>query len=160
MLLDANPCSSNPDRMAWARSRVMESPYISPICESSSLYPLNVSVPPKISHRHLTAPLYSEVSFEAVLSPKIIFTGSPLSGRRTTFPARLIIFCFNSTVYSVTTFQKSHVSETMEIIPEGYIDEIRRSNVSISDSSVPIHITECSVAGTEQPIVSFSEFAL
>ena len=78
-------------------------------------------------------------------------TGSPESGRITNLPSLLNISSFNCGKYSVHTFHKSHVSLTTDKMPVGYSFN-NLLNVSISPSFWPIHITECSVAGTLAPI--------
>ncbi|MNJ74455.1 hypothetical protein D3C77_713930 [compost metagenome] len=60
---------------------------------------------------------------------------------------------------SVTTCQKSQVSDTTDTMPAGYTCVTRRRMVSISPSLLPRHMTECSVAGTEPPTSSRSESA-
>ena len=123
-------------------------------------------VPPKISQRSSITPLsdgcllscafLSSLDFHfLVLIPQIISTGSPESGLTTSLPSLARIWSFNNGKYSVHTFHRSHVSYTTERIPSGYNDS-NLEKVSISLSLVPIHMTECSVAGTLAPIRPFA----
>jgi len=96
----------------------------------------------------------------------MISIGFQESGLNTTFEFQkssnhlFNISSFNSIVCSHNTFQKSQVSETILTIHFGYISEINLLKVSISFSFCHIDITECSVAGIEVPINSFSLFQL
>ena len=89
----------------------------------STRKPCAVVLPPKMSHRHSTAPLCSGLPGVAAGSPAMMATGSPLSGRNTTLALpsasglRARISGFSAAAYSVTTRQKSHVSLTMLTMP-------------------------------------------
>src|SRR5579859_5064994 len=120
------------------------------MCESRSLYPLLVTVPPKISQRHSTTPLRSATLFPSGL-PQMISSGSPESGRITSLPSLANTSGLRVVRYSVQTFHRSQVSLTTDKIPLGYIFVIKRRNVSTSVSLPPEHITLCSVAGTDPP---------
>ena len=82
---------------------------------SSSLYPLLFVVPPKVSHNNSITPFFSSIVLPLAL-PQIISTGSPLSGLITTLPSLANTSSFKFGKYSVSTFHKSQVSETIDTI--------------------------------------------
>src|SRR3990167_1086070 len=97
-----------------------------PTWVSRSLCPVGVVVPPKIFHKHSTAPSAAGlVGCRWFGIPQIICTGSPESGRNTTFANPLASYWrakisdLRLLAVLVITFQKSHVSETILTIPFG-----------------------------------------
>src|SRR5690606_11538025 len=95
---------------------------------------------------YFNSPLWSVV---ILLSPQIISTGFPLSGRITNLPSRDRISSFKAGRYSVINFHKSNVSATIDNIPLGNVF-IQSDSICFSPTvNILVVETLCSDAFTE-----------